>query len=111
MHLVRHPGAADVTDVVHTAELPGSAEKGLRRMGAAEAMSVAFLGFSSIAGLTWFFSSRPRLYLRVFVPREEWLGVARWAFRDDFRRSMRQMAGLQFAVACAFGLVGLWLRF
>ena len=80
-------------------------------LGAAEAMPVGFLGFSSIAALTWFFSSRPRLHLRVFVPRDEWLEVARWAFRDDFRQGMRQMAGLQFAVACVFGLAGLWLRF
>jgi hypothetical protein len=76
-----------------------------------EAMPVAFLGFSSIAALTWFFSSRPRLYLRVFVPRDEWIRVARWAFREDFRRGMRMMAGLQFGVACVFGLVGLWLHF
>ncbi|MBA2226759.1 MAG: hypothetical protein WHU94_13535 [Thermogemmata sp.] len=75
----------------------------------AEAMLVAFLGFSSIAGLTWFFSSRPRWYLRVFVPRDEWLEGGRWAFRDDFRRDMQQMAGLQFGVGCVFGLVGLWL--
>ncbi|GIX04271.1 MAG: hypothetical protein KatS3mg114_0140 [Planctomycetaceae bacterium] len=74
-------------------------------------MANAFLGFSSIAGLTWFFSSRPRLYLRVFMPREEWLAVARWAHRDDFRRGMRQIAELQFAVACVLGLFGLWLRF
>jgi hypothetical protein len=79
-------------------------------MGAAEAMPVAFLGFSSVAALTWFFSSRPRLYLLVFVPRDEWLGVARWAFRDDFRRGMRLMAGLQFGVAFVFGLVSLWLH-
>jgi hypothetical protein len=79
-------------------------------MGAAEAMPVAFVGFSFIAALTWFFSSRPRLYVRLFVPRDERLGVARWAFREDFRRGMRLMAGLQFGVACVFGLVGLWLR-
>jgi hypothetical protein len=79
-------------------------------MTAAEAMPVAFLGFSSIAALTWFFSSRPRLYLRVFVPRDEWIGVARWALRDEFRSGMRLMAGLQFGVACVFGSVGLWLR-
>jgi hypothetical protein len=46
-------------------------------MGTTQAMSGAFVGFSSIAALTWFFSSRPRLYLLVFVPRDEWLGVAR----------------------------------
>jgi hypothetical protein len=79
-------------------------------MGTAEAMPVAFLGFSSIAAGTWYFSSRPRLFLRVFVPRDEWIGVARWAFRDDFRRGMRLMAGLQFGAACVFGLVGLCLR-
>jgi nitrate reductase gamma subunit len=79
-------------------------------MGTAEAMPIAFLGFSSIAALTWYFSSRPRLFLHLFVPRDEWIGVARWAFREDFRRGMRLMAGLQFGVACVFGLVGLWLR-
>jgi hypothetical protein len=78
-------------------------------MSAAEAMLFAFFGFSSVAAVVWFFSLRPRLYLRVFVPRDEWLGVARWAFRHDFRRGMRLMAGLQFGMACVFGLVGLWL--
>ena len=71
-------------------------------MGLAEEMGVGFLCFASIAALTWFFSSRPRLYLLVFVPRDEWLGVARWAFRDEYRRGMRLMAGLQFAAACVF---------
>ncbi len=78
-------------------------------MMTAEASLVAFLGFASIAGLTGFFSSRPRWYLRLFVPRDKWREVARWAFRDDFRRDMRQMAGLQFGVACVFGCVGLGL--
>jgi hypothetical protein len=79
-------------------------------MSTLEAMPVGFLAFSSIAALTWFFSSRPRLYLCVFVPRDEWIGVARWAFRKDFRRGLRLMAGIQFGVACVFGLVGLLLR-
>lgn len=79
-------------------------------MGAAEAVPVAFLGFSSIAALTCSVSSRPRLYLRVFVPRDEWIGAARWALREDFRRGMRPMAALQFGVVCVFGLVGLRLR-
>ena len=74
-------------------------------------MQFAFFSFSSIAALTWFLSSRPRLYLRVFVPQDEWIGVARWVFRDDFRRGMRLMAGLQFGVACVLGLVGLLLSF
>lgn len=80
-------------------------------MGVAEAMLVAFFGFSSIAGLTWFFSSRPRLYLWVFVPRDEWHAVVRDLRQENFRRGMRLMAGLQFGVGCVFGLVGLWLRF
>jgi hypothetical protein len=78
-------------------------------MVTAKAMLVACLGFASIGGLTWFLSSRPRWYLRLFVPRDEWREVARWAFRDDFRRDMRQMAGWQFGVACVFGCVGLGL--
>jgi hypothetical protein len=35
--------------------------------------------------------------------------VARWVFREDFRRGMRLIAGLQFGVACVFGRVWLWL--
>ncbi len=73
-----------------------------------EAMFLAFLGFSTIALLSWFFSSRPRLYLRLFVPREEWLAVARDLRRENFR-SLRQCAVLQFGVACLFGLIGLLL--
>jgi hypothetical protein len=79
-------------------------------MNATEAMPLGFLGFSSVAAGTWFFSSRPRWFLRVFVPRGEWLAVARWAFRAEYRSEMRFIAGLQFGVACAFGLVALWLR-
>ena len=30
-----------------------------------------FGGFSFIAALTWFFSSRPRLFIRVFMPRDK----------------------------------------
>jgi hypothetical protein len=79
--------------------------------GHAETLLMAWVGFSTIAGLTWFFSTRPRLFVRVFVPREElWSAGRQFLRRDEFRRGMRQMAGLQFGVACAFGLVGLWLR-
>lgn len=79
-------------------------------MSPAEALQVSFLGLSSVAALTRFFSSRPRLFLRLFGPRDERVGVARWAFRNDFCRGMRFMAGLQFGLACLFGLVGRWLR-
>lgn len=79
-------------------------------MGAVEAMPLAFVGFACIAGLTWFFSSRPRLFMQVFVPREERFGAGRNILRAEFRQGMRVMAGLQFGVACVFGLVWLWLR-
>ncbi len=78
-------------------------------MGVAESMPEAFFGCSSIATLAWFFSSRPRLFMRVFVPREELFGAGRQILRrDEFRRGMRLMALLQFGVAGPFGLVWLW---
>jgi hypothetical protein len=79
-------------------------------MNATEAMQ-AFLGSTFIAALTWFFSARPRLFMRVFVPREELYGAGRRILRgEEFRRGMRLMALLQFGLACVFGLVGLWYR-
>lgn len=62
------------------------------------------------AALTWFYSTRPRLYLWTFVPQDHRIRVARWAFRQAFCRDMRRMAILQFAVGCGVGLVELWLR-
>ena len=80
-------------------------------MGAAETMIAAFKGFGILAGLTWFFSSRPRLFMRLFVPRNELFGAGRQILRRaKFRRGLRQMAGMQFSVACVHGLIGLWLR-
>ncbi len=73
------------------------------------ALFFAWLGFSSIAGLTFFFSSRPRLFIRAFVPRGEWRGAVRAFVRDpQFGRGMRFISALQFAVASAIGLVCLW---
>jgi hypothetical protein len=79
-------------------------------MNATEAMPMAFVGFSLVASLTWFFSNRPRLFVRVFVPRDELRGAVRGILRDpNFGRGMRFIALLQFAVAAVFGLVALWL--
>jgi hypothetical protein len=67
---------------------------------------------SGVGGLTLFFSSRPRLFVRCFVPREELRGVVRAIVRDNrYSRAMRLMALLQFGFAAAFGAVGvlLWL--
>jgi len=70
---------------------------------------MAFVGFSFIAALTLFFSFRPRLYIRVFVPRDDLRYAVRAFLRDpNFGRDMRVMALLQFSVAIAFGLFGLW---
>lgn len=79
-------------------------------MTPAEAMPLAFASFSAIAGLSWFFSYRPRLFVRVFVPREELRTAVRGILRDpNFGRGMRTIALLQFGVAAVFGLVGMWL--
>jgi hypothetical protein len=79
-------------------------------MTTTESMLQMFVGLAAVAGLTWFLSSRPRLFLRVFCPRDELFRVGRQILRPaEFRHGMRVMAGLPFGVACVFGLVGLWL--
>jgi hypothetical protein len=81
-------------------------------MGASESLLVFWIGGSCIAGLTWFFSSRPRLFVRVFVPREDWREAIRFMVRDpNFGRNMKQMSLIQFVFVGLFGIVGLWLRY
>lgn len=80
-------------------------------MPARDVMPFAFLGFSCIAALTWFFSYRPRLFIRIFVPAEELRKAARGILHPDFGRAMRIMASMQFGVATIFGVVALCLRF
>ena len=65
----------------------------------------AFLGFASIAGLTWLFSFCPRLFVGLFVPRENWFGSGREMLRKETRRGMRLMALVQFLLGCIVGLV------
>jgi len=73
-------------------------------------LATAGIGFSAIAGLTWFFSSRRRRFVRVFVWREGLREAARGILRDpNDQRGMRIIALLQCAVAAAFGLTALWL--
>ncbi|MCA9069494.1 MAG: hypothetical protein KDA84_11245, partial [Planctomycetaceae bacterium] len=75
-----------------------------------EAMPWAFCGFTAIASLTLFFSFQRKLFVRFFVPRDEWKEALRSLPRDpEFGRGMRIVAVLQFAVALVFGLVSLWL--
>ena len=54
----------------------------------------------TIPSLTWYFSTRRKLFIRVFVPKDE-LKVALRGLPDDvqFRRSFRTCALLQLVVA------------
>ena len=81
-------------------------------MAAAETMLIAFVGFSAIAAMTWFFSYRPRLFIRVFVPQDDLRVAVRGILRDpNFGRGMRIMALLQFFVAAIIGASGLWMLY
>ena len=71
--------------------------------------TLAFFGFASVAGMTFFFSSRPRAFIRTFVPCDEYRDVVRPMLRDpNFCRGMRRMAYLQFGVAAIIGMIALW---
>jgi hypothetical protein len=61
---------------------------------------LAAVGFAMVASLTWFFSSRPRLFIRIFVPRDNLRDAVRGFLREpNSRRGMRTIAMLQFGVA------------
>lgn len=69
----------------------------------------AAICFFAISGVTWFFSSRPRLFVRIFVPADELREAARGILRDpNFGHGMRTMAMLQAAVAMMVGLAACW---
>ncbi len=60
----------------------------------------AALCFLAIPCGTWFFSYHPRLFIRVFVPREEWREAVRSILREPtYGRGTRWMAVLQFILA------------
>lgn len=72
-------------------------------------LALATLAFYCVASLTWYFSSRPRLFIRVFVPAGELRRAARGILRDpQFGRGMRIIAALQAAVATLIGLFAAW---
>jgi hypothetical protein len=71
------------------------------------------VGCWTIAALTWFFSDHPRLFLRVFVPRDDLWFVARQMLglrREENRIAMRIISGVQFAAGGLFCVIGLCLR-
>jgi hypothetical protein len=79
-------------------------------METAGVMIASCIGFSGVAALTWFFASRPRLFVRVFVPHDELPKAARGILRNPhIYRAMRQMSLFQFAIAAIFGVIGLCL--
>src|SRR5438105_2051551 len=71
----------------------------------------AAVGFSSVAGLTWFFSSRRRLFIRVFVPRDERDAIRRILRDPGWERGMRIIVALQTVAAAVFVALALWRYF
>ena len=69
-----------------------------------QAMDEAWVGLGAaamIATLTWFFSSRPRLFARVFAPRSERDELsARFENDPAHKFGMRVIAVLQLAAGC-----------
>jgi hypothetical protein len=78
---------------------------------------VASAGFAGIAAGTWFFSSRPKLFIRCLLPRyawRDWRQSIRHMLHDPgFGKAMRLMAVLQFAAAALFfgGTLLAWFVF
>lgn len=74
--------------------------------------TLATVGFYGVAGVTWFFASRRRLFIRVFVPAHELRSAVRGIPRDPhFCRGMRFIALLQAVAATAFGVAAAWRWF
>jgi hypothetical protein len=62
------------------------------------------LSFSVIASLTWYFAPRPRLFVRAFVPKDEWRdAICNGVLDPQFSEGMQIMAKLQFVAALWVG--------
>jgi hypothetical protein len=69
---------------------------------------IAAGAFFLIGCITFFFSTRRKLFLRIFVPPEELWKTARSILRDpSFTQGMRAMAILQMGVGIIMALVSL----
>jgi hypothetical protein len=64
-----------------------------------------------LASLDWFFSTRPRLFIRVFVPHDELWGAGRRILRDPigWRRGLRVFAILHLVFGIAVGFLAWWI--
>ena len=70
---------------------------------------VAFIGFSAIGVGSWLFSSRPRLIVKTFVPKEDYRYAVRTILGNpEFTKEMRVIACLQIGTGCVFGIFDLW---
>jgi hypothetical protein len=75
-----------------------------------DAVATIFVGWAAgllVSWMTWYFSSRPRSFVRVFVPRAEWRQAISVIVRDpNWSSVMRKMALFQFltiGLFCTFG--------
>jgi hypothetical protein len=66
------------------------------------------LCFCLLGCVTWFLSSRPRAFIRCFVPRDELRNAVRGILRNStFGSAMRIMAALQVAAGTVIGLLAI----
>src|SRR5207245_2414429 len=80
-------------------------------MGSIPVFLMGWAACALLAGLTWFFSSRPRLYTRVFVPRDEWqYGITAFVRDPDYKPTMCKMALLQFTCLGVANIIGICLQ-
>jgi hypothetical protein len=69
---------------------------------------IAADAFFLIGCVTWFFSTRRKLFIRVFVPAEELRKTARSILRDStYVQGMRFIALLQMGIGMIMALVSL----
>jgi hypothetical protein len=75
-------------------------------------LAVGAVGFGAWGGIMWFYSSRPRLFVRHCVPRDAWREAdTRQILRGrGFKTAMRVMAALGFAACAAFAAGSVFAR-
>ena len=71
------------------------------------------IGTSFIASLTWFYSSRPRAFIKTFASRWEWRCCARCVKESAMHRKQRLKAELQLGLGmlCILAGIGTWIAF
>ena len=76
------------------------------------AVLVLAIAFTSLSWLTFYFSSRRKLFLRCFVPADELHDVVRGMRGPSFQTGLRVIAALQIVVAASlwivYGIIRSW---